>query len=74
MNSLKTEFGLKPLQIQNIVSTQRLERISKDKKTLKGNWKWVPDNTVYAMMHNFENISDIGKHKELLSNPKVLKL
>lgn len=73
VDSLKTEFGLTPLQIQNIVSTQRLERISKDKKTLKGNWKWVPDNTVYAMMHNFENIGDIGKHKELLSNPKVLK-
>ena len=73
VDSLKTEFGLKHLNIRNIVSTQRLERISKDKKTLKGNWKWIEENAVYAIMDHFQNVGDLGKHKYFLEKPSVLQ-
>jgi len=73
VDELKEEFGIKPINMQRIKSNKYLIRKDKLKKTLVNNWKWENGETYYCKMDIFDNIGDLGKHKNLLQEDSVFK-
>lgn len=71
VDSLKSSFGLIDLKMNRIRSNKGFHRIDLKKKTFVGNWKLDKKKCVYCMMKYYENIGDIGKHKDLLEDPKM---
>ena len=71
VDELKTHFGIKPINMQRIKSNKGLTRIDTTKRTLVKNWKWEPREVIYCMMENFDNIGDLGKHKDVLEDDNV---
>ena len=50
-----------------------LKAINKNIRSFIKNWKFIERDVVYSMMDDFENIGDIGKHKDLLENDGMFK-
>jgi hypothetical protein len=73
VDELKDTFGLRHMNMQRFKSDKHLTRVDKSKRTLVNNWKWDDEETYYCKMELFENIGDIGKHKELLVNDSVFR-
>ena len=67
LDKVKYLFNIKNLDIVRIESNKSLERIDKNKRTYKDNWKFENRKTIYCMMNFFENIGDIGSNKNLLN-------
>ena len=70
-------FGLKKIGMKRVLSNFRIEKIDKDKKSWKNNWKKVyteNEKVVYCVMDKIEPGTEVGKKKkEMLSNRKMLK-
>lgn len=74
MDELKPSLGLQHLGMFRITSRTYLDVIDKTIKSYVGNWKFNHTNneeTYYCVMNYKENIDDIGKHKELLTNISI---
>lgn len=73
VDELKEHFGITPINMQRIKSNKYLVRKDTSKKTLVNNWKWENGETYYCKMDVFDNIGDLGKHKNLLEEDSVFK-
>jgi hypothetical protein len=71
IDELKKYFGIKPINMRRIKCDKYLVRIDNTKKTLVKNWKWEDKEIIYCIMENFDNIGDLGKHKNILENDNV---
>ena len=76
LDECKEIFGLKKIGMKRVLSNFRIEKIDKDKKTWKNNWKKVyteNEKVVYCVMDCIYPGVEIGKTKELLKDRKILK-
>ena len=73
MDCLKPIFGINCLNMKLIRSNMGLKAINKNIRSFIKNWKFIERDVVYSMMDDFENIGDIGKHKDLLENDGMFK-
>jgi hypothetical protein len=71
IDELKDLFGVKPINMKRIKCDKYMTRIDTKKKTLVKNWKFIDGEAYYCMMNLFDNIGDIGKHKEFLEDQNV---
>ena len=74
LDECKEMFGLK--KIKRVLSNFRIEKIDKDKKSWKNNWKKVyteNEKVVYCVMDCIYPGVEIGKVKEMLKDRKMLK-
>jgi hypothetical protein len=73
LDELKEEFGIRAINMQRIKCDQHLTRVDKSKRTLVNNWKWDYEETYYCKMEIFDNIGDLGKHKQLLEDNNIFR-
>ena len=73
LDGLKRYFGIRDMEMKRIKSNKGLARISLEKKTFVGNWKFEERDCVYCVMNFFENIGDLGKNKGVMSDKNVMK-
>ena len=76
LDECKEIFGLKKIRMKRVLSNFRIEKIDKDKKSWKNNWKKVyteNEKVVYCVMDCIYPGVEIGKVKEMLKDRKILK-
>ena len=76
LDECKEMFGLKKIGMKRVLSNFRIEKIDKDKKSWKNNWKKVyteNEKVVYCVMDCIYPGVEIGKAKEMLKDRKMLK-
>ena len=76
LDECKEIFGLKKIGMKRVLSNFRIEKIDKDKKSWKNNWKKVyteNEKVVYCVMDCIYPGVEIGKAKEMLKDRKILK-
>ena len=76
LDECKEIFGLKKIGMKRVLSNFRIEKIDKDKKSWKNNWKKVyteNEKVVYCVMDCIYPGVEIGKVKEMLKDRKILK-
>ena len=76
LDECKEMFGLKKIGMKRVLSNFRIEKIDKDKKSWKDNWRKVyteNEKVVYCVMDCIYPGVEIGKVKEMLKDRKMLK-
>ena len=73
VDGLKGMFGLIDLNMIRIRSNYGLGKIDDTIKSFVGNWKIISRNCVYCMMAFKENLGDVGKSKQLLTDKVIAK-
>ena len=76
LDECKEMFGLKKIGMKRVLSNFRIEKIDKDKKSWKDNWRKVyteNEKVVYCVMDCIYPGVEIGKAKEMLKDRKMLK-
>ena len=73
VDSLKKEFNLIDLNMSRIKSNKGLVKKDTKKPRFVGNWEIKDKECIYCIMDYYENIGDLGKHKELLECPILKK-
>ena len=76
LDECKEIFGLKKIGMKRVLSNFRIEKIDKDKKSWKDNWRKVyteNEKVVYCVMDCIYPGVEIGKVKEMLKDRKMLK-
>jgi hypothetical protein len=69
VDSLKSMFGLKNMNMKIIKSNKYLVVVDKSIKSFVKNWKFEKgDEVYYCVMDYYDNIGDLGKNKVLLNN------
>ena len=73
VDSLKGQFNLIDLNMSRIKSNKGLVKKDSKKPRFVGNWEIKDKECIYCIMDYYENIGDLGKHKELLESPILKK-
>ena len=73
IDSLKESFDLLKLNVKRIKSNKCLDKIDKSNRNFYKNWKFIDKDCVYSIMNFYENIGDVGKHKEILEDDTIRK-
>ena len=73
IDTLKTKFGLIDLRMKRIRSNMGLVKKDTTKKSLVGNWEFKEKNCIYCFMDYYDNISDLGKNKDILKDRQIKK-
>lgn len=69
VDSLKSMFGLKNMNMKIIKSNKYLVVVDKSIKSFVKNWKFEKgDEVYYCVMDYYDNIGDLGKNKVVLNN------
>ena len=73
IDGLKEIFGITKLFIKRIRSNIGLYLINKEIRSFRNNWKLSDKDTIYCMMKYYDNIGDLGKNKNVLSDINLIK-
>ena len=73
IDGLKELFGITKLFIKRIRSNIGLYLIDKEIRSFRNNWKLSDKDTIYCMMKYYDNIGDLGKNKNILTDKSLIK-
>ncbi len=73
MDECKSIFDLWNMNMKRVVCDKKLVRKDQKIKTFVNNTSFIDEKSIYCMMDYFDNIGDLGKHKEFLKDERILK-